>query len=325
MPLTKPTTNYTVQVFKHWMNLSLLGCIGFLALVGGWAMASFGLLIEVGVLWMVPDFPGVKRSLDNDVRTKKLESQRTYYVHTLWKYSPVQTNPFFAPAHTDWYSALYGSRFDDEVSKFVSLCKTVNELREVKDGQPSSVSEDVLIRIDEMINGYLSLLLVAKTASKNIGTIDKATLAREFEKLRASTQAADPNDKAFRVVLAERLRSIKTKVDSLPRLERRRDLALAQAENIVQAIEASAIQLRTQGALDAGVFADTNLLVDMDNPVDELEIATEVRSLTSSTMELDVLDQGVWDDISSKLGGTPAPALESSSTSKKSKRFTVDM
>lgn len=303
------TSNYTAQVFKHWMNLAFLAGVGFLGIIGGWELAVLGLLVEAGILWTVPDFPGVKRTLDNEARVKKLEAQRKYYLKMLWAMAPTGTNLFFTPIQVDWYKEAsgYSCTSGGDFEKFKGLCKIINDLRGMENDQPGSVSADVIIRIEEMLNGYLSLLLVARTATENIQSINKDKLSREFDALRKATEDADPTDKAFRVVLAERLRSLKTKVDSLPRLERRKSLAMAQAENIVQSIEASAIQLRTQGAVELGAFTDTTLIVDMEAPVDELEIAAEVRGITSSSYELDVLDTTVWDDMAKKLGAPTKP------------------
>ena len=325
--MTKPT-NYVSLVFKHWINLTLLAGVVLLGLATRWELAVLGLLVEAIILWIIPDLQEVKRSLDNEARMKKLETQRVYYVKTLWGVVPLGPNPFFAPSRISWGDVLFRVIHSDEVSNFIGLCKKVNELRDVPGGQPGSVSEDVLIRIEEMINGYLSLVLAANTASRTLNSINKLVLASEFEKLRRATEAADPNDRAFRVVLAERLRSIKTKADSLPRLERRVALARAQAENIVQSIEATVIQLRSQGAVE-GSFTDTTLLVDMEAPVDELEVAAEVRGITSSSYELDVLDPTVWDDVAKKLGSATEPSKPvvkplRSLTKAKSDRFVVD-
>ena len=307
--------NYKKMVFTHWWNLSYLTAVGFAGLIGGPFLFFLGLVVDGFAVWMVPDIPGVQRALDNITRQKKIEDQRTYYANALWNMQPpASDNPFFKTGKTDWVD-LARNRANDEIIKFGSLCRNVADLWEFRKGRPEAVSEDVLIRIEEMINGYMSLLFVIKTATQNINAIDQKKLAGEFEKLRASTQAADPNDKAFRIVLAERLRSIKAKVDSLPKLERRRNLASAQAENIIQNVEALAIQIKTQGAVELGAAVmDTGFLLDMDNSVDMMEVATEVRGLTApSSMELDVENPALWDDLAAKLGTsgptTPAPAL----------------
>lgn len=276
-------------VFQHWVNLVYLALVGGALVVGHPFLAALGLLVEGLTLWIVPDIPGVQRYLTNQKRLGQICAQRNTFVKTLWDGEPVG-NLLFLPQDPQFIMP----RNTDASQTFFRLHRLIYNL-------PTEVTDDVKIRLREMLNGYLSMLVVSDAALRSIGMINRDGLAKEFERLRKEMEKSDTQDKAFRVVLAERLRSIKAKTDALPRLERRSALALAQAENIVQAIEASVIQLQTQGAVDVGAFASTPLL---DTPMfDDMEIATEVRGLTSGTLELDVLDPKVWEDISNTLIG----------------------
>lgn len=275
-------------VFQHWVNLTYLTLVAGALVVGHPLLAALGLLVEGLALWIVPDIPGVQRHLTNQKRLQQICNQRNAYLKTLWGAEPIG-NVFFMPQDPQFTLP----RNTDTAQNFFRLHRLVHNL-------PAEVTSDVRIRLREMLNGYLSMLVVSDAALRSIGMINRDGLAKEFERLRKEMEKSDTQDKAFRVVLAERLRSIKAKTDALPRLDRRSALALAQAENIVQAIEATVIQLQTQGAVEVGAFASTPLL---DTPMfDDMEIATEVRGLTSQTLELDVLDPKVWEDISNTLG-----------------------
>ncbi len=74
---------------------------------------------------------------------------------------------------------------------------------------------------------------------------------------------------------------------------------------MIQSIEALAIQIKTQGSIDIGASViDSGFLLDVDqNQVDLLEVATEVRGMSSPlSLEMDINNQDVWASLASSLG-----------------------
>lgn len=304
--------SYRWSVFKHWVNLAYLTGVVTLGLIGGVEVLGLGLLIEGFALWVLPDIPQVKLALDAVDRTARIERQRWYYLKVLWRVKPPEAgNPFISSA-INWAGHV-GNWNNTEIAKvFTRLCRLVEGLRDFQKARPESISNEALLRIDEMINGWLSLLYVLQTTDESLGQINQSALLKEFEKLKLAVDKADPDDKAIRIVLCERLRAIKSKVDSLPKLERRKALAQAQADGIVQHIEALSIQFRTAGVAEAGALLDTSTMLDTTTSFDELETAAEIRGLTSGA-DLDMDNKEVWADISSALGheqSVPAPAFQ---------------
>lgn len=301
--------SYLWPVFKHPFNMAYLVGVVFAGMSQGIHVLILGLVVEAAAMWLLPDLPSVQRGIESALRVERIERQRWYYLRTLWSVEePRSSNPFVSTT-VEW-SRLFSKWAEGEQGTFIRLCRIVEELQGYQEAHPESVTDDLILRMDEMINAWLGLLYLISNTNSSITLIDQASLAKEFAKLKEQADKADPNDKATRIVLGERLRTIKAKTDNLPKLERRKALAQAQADTIVAQIEALSTQVRTAGAVEAGTLLDTSAMLDggvFQSGPDEVELAAEIRSLTSGS-DLDLDNKAVWDDIGSKLG-TDKPAL----------------
>lgn len=305
--------SYTSQVFKHWLNLTFLAVVFGGGLTFGFPILALGLVLEGLALWVLPDFPVIKQSLDSASRIERIERQRWYYLRVLWGVDKPDVNNVLemlfssAPNWTESIDRRFRYASTDNLGIFVRLCKVITNLRELQVARPNAISNDQLLRLDEMINGWLGLAYLVANTEESLTQIDQKALVKDFEKLKTKVEKTDPNDRALRTVLGEQLRTIRSKVDSLPKLERRKALAQVQADTIVQQIEAVSTQARSSVAIEAGVALDTSMMMDSvlsDGNLDEVELQAEVRGVTSgSSFDLD--DPTVWDDINSKLGTKP--------------------
>ena len=311
--MATPTKSYTKQVFSNWINMvGLAAVFGSGFIFGPWAFVV-GLALEAFALWTIPDIPAVQRALDADAKQADLVRQRWYYLNVLWGIQPTTSGNWFIAEDTNWQSVI-SNRSPNGAIRFSELCAIVDGLLDFRKARPDAFTDDVLSQINERINGYLSLLYVVKTADDNIKQIDQRSLAAEFAKLQGAAKNADPSDRAGRIIMGERLRSIKARVDALPKLERRKDYADAQAENIYQQIKAMSVQIRTSGALEVGSLEANMLLNPMEaldsSGVDEMDVVAEVRGLTSNA-DADIDNPSLWNDLASKLNmpSAPVPAL----------------
>jgi len=313
-------TNYTSALFTHWMNLVSLAGIGISGLAFGWEAFGLGLLLEGMALYVLPSMPGVQQSLTASGRAARIERQRWYYLKSLWKIDkPGIDSPLdlFVKGAVNWADVASNYRaygdYSDQVSAFSRLTKLVAEMRELQGVRPEAISDDQILRLDEMINGWLSILSMVQNTKESLRQLAPQSLASEFNKLQKAQAASNKDDKTAQIVMGERLRAIKSKVDSIPKMEQRIALAGSQADGIAQHIESICTQVRTSGASEAGTLLDSALMMDtssFDNGVDDVVMAAEVRG---SMNGVDATDQAVWDDIGAKLN-TPALGYEDPKT-----------
>ena len=299
--------NYTKLVFNHPINYTFMTEV-MLAFVSGNTVAGvFGAIVEALSMWMVPDLKSVQLSIDNSERVRSIERQRWYYLKTLWNVAQ-PGGMWFSSNTKSW--TWYVNRSDGpNGAQFEKLCTVVKEMTELMKAGQTTITNDQILRVEEMINGYLSLLAVVKATSSGLSQINVSALSDDFEKLQRTAKTLDPRDKAGRIIVGERLKSIKSMVDSIPRLKRRKEFAEAQASNIAGYVEAMGMQVRTSGALGIESTVSDVLFETPEVTVDELEIAAEIRGITSSA-DADVDNPEMWEDLASKLSFSPSDSQE---------------
>lgn len=292
--------SYRWFLFKHWANLTFLGAALVFALVSGsWFLFIVAGVLEVCALWILPDVPLVKRRLDLGDKENRLEEQRWYFLRVLWGVQRPLSMPldFLIRKDTNWSQVAASYHEEDDRQTFRRLSQIVTGLRSFRRVQPDSITEAQLARMDEVINGWLNLLYMAKNADESLSRLNKGALEEEFNRLKEMYEAAG-TDKNTRVVLGERLRTLKDKVTSIPRLEQRRDLARAQADTLVHHIETIDSQVRSAGSIGANVLMDTTMESLVDIGTDEIASVAEVRGMLTGT---DVDDSRAWDEVEAQL------------------------
>ena len=299
--MNKP--NFFQLVLKHWMNLSLLGGSLLGTMLFGWPCLLIGGVLEVGILWIMPDIPSVQRSLTSGDRVQKIERQRWYYLKSLWELNAPETSlmDMFVSTSVKWEDLDFPRKFkQDRIETFRKMCRLLSEIRELQTAKPEVITNEQLLTMDEMINGWLSIQALVLSTQQNRDQINSISLISDFAQLKAEKEKSDPLDKALQIVLGERLRAIAAKSDSVPKMERQIALANAQADNIVQRIEATCTQARMSGAMDTTSMLDPTMSTSVDDSgFDEMAAATEIRGMVSGA---DMNDSTMWDSMSAKLG-----------------------
>jgi hypothetical protein len=306
------TPNYRMAFLTHWLNLSFLAGGIVIGLASGGMTGLFVVLgIEVAFLWILPDLALVQRFLTVTAKTEDVDEQRWYYLRSLWGLEPDQSLGFLGAVFgvdVAWHqldlnpdSGYRRVRNQDSTMEhkrtFLRMCEVVHELRKLHDVRKSSISTSQIRKLDEMINNWLALHNTAKDAKAALLRMDKDSLRTEFGRLREQAAEADPST---RIVISERLRTLKSKVESIPKLERREGLAVAQAEGIAHHIEKVNQQVRSAGMADvSSKLLDTTVdnLVDV-SVIDDLEVISDTRDALSGT-SMD--DDGLWEEIGDAL------------------------
>jgi hypothetical protein len=303
--------NYRWKTFKHWANLAFVGGAGIAAAAGG-GLPLLGLaaLVEAGVLWIAPDIKGVQRALDISTRGEDRERKRRYYAHALWGVGVPKSSPasMFVEEKTDWHKVLnpdWGRGPNEEQRLFLRLLEIVVELEAIQQHRPEALPAIRIEQVDDAINMWLQRLYIAKGIQTRLNTLNQADLVWEFEQLQDKAKRAD--SRADKIVIGERLRSLKQKVEELPKLEQRLGLARAEAERIVDEVESFLLQVRTAGTSDVAMLDGLVDRYDMlDSDFDRVLVASEVRGMLSG-----VDDESAWDDVAEGLGiGTESKRVD---------------
>jgi len=300
-----PKGSYRWKTFKHWTNLAFLGGAGIAAAAGGGLpLLGLALLAEGALMWIAPDMKSVQRALDQDGKTESLEAKRRYYVQALWNVTPPKGSALgmIVEERPNWRAVIsdeWGRRISDEQRTFLRLLDIVGELETIHQHRPEAVAPAQVEQIDDAINAWLQRLYIARGLKARLGTMSQADLVDEFEQLQEKARTAE--GRADKIVIGERLRTLKQKVEELPKLEQRLGLSIAEAERIVDDIEAFLLQVKTAGTADAsmleGMVDRYNLL---DSDFDRVLVAAEVRSMVTG-----VDDQDAWAEVAKGLGMEP--------------------
>jgi hypothetical protein len=298
-------TNYKAAFFKHWLNLTFLATTAAAAFAVDWKLGVAGLLVEGAALWVAPEFKSVQRALDASQKAAKIESQRSYYVKMLWKIEVDNGNVLFRKS-VDWTEVVDEGRGNDEYrNAFNRMIRIVESLKELQKMHPDTISINEMIRMEELINRWLELQYQVRNISDTLRLIDRSSLATELQRLEQMARTAG-NDRAARIVLAERFRTLKRKAESIPKHERRKGLWMAQAESIVQHMEELNTNIRMAGISDAGFLMDfsafDNLMTSNGEDIFENAAASsEVRDMTLSG-EFNLDDPEIWGSLRQQLG-----------------------
>jgi hypothetical protein len=295
-------TNYKAAFFKHWINLTFLAATVGAALAVDWKLGVAGLLVEGAALWVLPEFKSIQSNLDAGNRMAKIENQRRYYVKMLWKVE-VPTGNFLFRQSPDWTEATPPYSTSEETRIFQRMITIVNSLRELQKMHTDQISENEILRMEELINRWMELQYLVRNIDDTLRQIDRRALAAELARLEQTARTAG-NDRTARIVLAERFRTLKRKAESIPRHERKKGLWLAQAESIVQRMEEINTNIRTAGVSDAGFLMDFSAFDTMDDSLFEnAEASSEVRDLSmSGTGDLNLDDPEMWGSLRQQLG-----------------------
>ena len=302
--------NYRWGVAKHPANVLFVGAGLAAGALFGWPVLAVAGALEALVLLTVPQYDSVRGAFDKDAKAEGLVQQRWYYLKNLWGIVPRTTGNPFLKHEMRWSTVLQGIRGSqalrghESAGTFQRLCEIVEGLRGLRAIRPDAITDDQLFRLDEMINGWLTLLYTAKRIEDTLSRMDRYALADELASLEEMQADADPNDRATRVVMGERLRALQAKADMIPELEKRQGLVLAQADTFVQQVETLNAQIGASGVANASSLLNTTTVDALVNGYDEVTAAAEVRGMLSNT---DPDDPQVWANLRKTVGATDTP------------------
>jgi hypothetical protein len=275
---------YRREVFKHWLNVSLLVAGGAAGLVFHplwWVML---LAVEGGALWIAPDVPVVRKGIEKKHRLRLRRKERAYYLSQLFGLEAIPERGFFARLFleddgTD--ESLDGrllERRHADAQHYLEMRDIVRKLRELTHVRGARISEPDLQRLEEVINGYLRLLFACIPLRQAVSKLDDRALRGEMRAVEAELSGADP---AVRPVLLERLRIARAHLERLPQLQARLQLFRTRADSIVHQVR----QIHGQVLADPGTDV-TNVLDTMierqdlfNDPIGDLAAEQMVRDL----------------------------------------------
>ena len=301
------STNYRAGVFTSLPNLAFIAVGTAVGLLAVGLPALLGVVAaEAAVLWIAPDFKSVQQSLDQTSKNDSLEKNRWWYLKTLWGVVP-SNNPGLAifKRPTVWSHVFDEYRLNSDMQTFVSMCQTIDGLWDLRTVKPDAISEDQLDKMELMINGWLNLMETSKNIRDSLSKLDPDVLRDEMDRLENLKKGATTD--ADRIVVEERFKTLRDKIRSIPRLQNKLGLTMANADTIVQHMDDINNQARTSGAADVGSILDTVAMDKMMCPsdgADEMVIAAQVRNMVSST-ESD--SESTWEELRNTLGEGSTP------------------
>lgn len=235
-----PVSTYRWAAFTHWMNLAFLvagGVAGGVVDPSLWAVTGAA---ELGVLWVLPDLPMFKAAYDEKTRRARLLSERAYFLNQLWSipipaeeglWSQLKSIFVAAPA-TNPHAGLMNYQGNDmgaEFGRFREMLSIVEKLRSMAPLQNVRVSNDDIDRLEEVINGYLRILVACRPLASSLSTLDAEELDRDLKLIDKRIAGADSN---LRPVLLERKRILQGQADRYPKVQATLELLHARAESI---------------------------------------------------------------------------------------------
>ncbi|MEQ1505042.1 MAG: hypothetical protein ABMB14_22605 [Myxococcota bacterium] len=268
---------YRREAFVHGVNLAFLAAIGALGFYehGLWLLA---LPIEAAILWIVPDLPPFRMMVDRKHRERSHADERAYYLDQLWGLHPVPTLRGL-PWVASWFVEPPAPPLDERVihtgspefRAYLEMRAIVERLRQLIGVRGVTLTPVDIARCEDVINGYLRLLIACQPLERAVAGVDPERLGDEIASVDGQlAEATGP----LRAALSERRQLLVQRRDRLPRLEATLQLFVARAEAIVQ-------QLRN---IHGQVLADPGMNVNemLDSVMDRQEAIADPLAQASA-------------------------------------------
>jgi len=233
----KGSGRYRWRAFSHWANLGFLAASGAAVVVLGPVALIPALVLEAGAMWVVPDLPPFRRSIDEQLEYNDLLVERAYYLHQLWGLrAPPKRSlgqklaGLFADSVTDDLDDRI-ERLDSRAAEYLELRRTVRKLGELRELRDVKLGEHELARLELVINGYLRLQVAARALAKAVASLDETKLRRELQEVVEQLEGVKKGE--LRAVLTERKRLCEARLARLPKLVATLELFRTRAETIV--------------------------------------------------------------------------------------------
>ncbi len=285
MAVDRNTPPYRWEAFRHWLNLGVLAAGSFLGVVHDpmWFVAVGG--IQAATLWVVPDVPPFRKSVDEKYRQQRLLDERAYYLDQLFGLAepPGPKKGFLARLFFEGPPVDLDSRIVERHSKecrdYLEMREIIKKLDELRNIRGVRLHENDINRLEVVINGYLRLLISCEPLEQAVAGLDRRRLERDVADIEQQLPKADST---VRPALVERLRLARTQLERHPKLEATLHLFRTRAEASVQQLR----QIHGQVLADPGLDMTTVL----DDMMEKQELLTDpLGQLAADQMVREVL------------------------------------
>lgn len=251
---------YRREIFLHGLNLGFLTAAGIAGFYDPnlWFLA---MPVEAALLWILPDLPPIKMWVDKRHQAEALAEERRYYLEQLWGLNAPDRKPPFAallalfvespPDNPDLRVQARGS---SQFQAYLEMRTIVNHLRELVGVRGVHLTDVELGRCEQVINGYLRLLIACRPLERAVSGGDLVKLDEDIAEVDEKLAEADG---PVRAVLTERRQLLAQQRERLPRLEATLHLFRARSEAIVQQLR----NIHGQVLADPGM--NVNEMLDM--------------------------------------------------------------
>lgn len=286
-----PDKNYRWKTFSHWLNLAFLGVGSVVAIAsGGLPLLGLVALAELGVLWVAPDIKAVQQSFDRASKVEDRDRRNLYYIQALWDVR-IPSRGLFVESRVVWGNYLHST---PSTRTFLRLREIVQELETIRVHRPEALSSNRIEQVEDAITMWLQNMYTAQNIYDRLCTVNRKSLIQEFNRLQEQSMGGE--SRADKIVLGQRLRALKTKVEELPALEQRMGLAEAEAARIQDALENLLLQVRTAGVPNEALIDGLVDRYDLSEGDLDRIAQSEIRGLTSAN------DTATWEDVADGLG-----------------------
>lgn len=285
MAVDRNTPPYRWEAFRHWLNLGVLAAGSFLGVVHDpmWFVAVGG--IQAATLWVVPDVPPFRKSVDEKYRQQRLLDERAYYLDQLFGLAepPGPKKGFLARLFFEGPPVDLDSRIVERHSKecrdYLEMREIIKKLDELRNIRGVRLHENDINRLEVVVNGYLRLLISCEPLEQAVAGLDRRRLERDVADIEQQLPKADST---VRPALVERLRLARTQLERHPKLEATLQLFRTRAEASVQQLR----QIHGQVLADPGIDMTTVL----DDMMEKQELLTDpLGQLAADQMVREVL------------------------------------
>ena len=280
----KKQPRYRWAAFTHWMNLAVIAAAGVAGVTIDPMFLAAIVPLQAAYLWIVPDLPPFRAAVKRTFDAKALREERAYCLEQLWGLHPRAPRTagqklagLFVNDEPDDYDERIIER-EAEAERYLEMREILRKLREMVPLQNARVTENDIVRLEQVVNGYLRILIACRPLGAAVRGADQKQLERELEEVDARLEEANAT---LRPVLVERKRLLATQLERIPRLAATLELLRARAEAILYQLRNVHSQVMTdpstevQGMLDEMVERQ-EMLAD---PLGDLATDQSVREL----------------------------------------------
>jgi hypothetical protein len=251
---------YRREALTNGLNLAFLAAAGILGFYEPtvWLLA---VPIEAAFLWIVPDLPPFRMMVDKKHSERAHADERSYYLEQLWGLREREKPGGWARV-ASWFVETPPDQPDDRVIEtrsrefqaYLEMRSIVNRLRELVGVRGVTITSVDLARCEDVINGYLRLLIACRPLERAVAGVDPERLERDIEGVDAQlAEAKGP----LRAALSERRQLLIQQRDRLPRLEATLHLFSARADAIVQQLRNIHGQVLADPGMNVNEMLDT--------------------------------------------------------------------